>query len=311
MYLYALILAIVALARPAGSVPPSYPAHRKFVQMKKINNAYYQIPSYQVTKYYYKVPAASVPSIAPDMTDIVPTEADFSNIVPGQSYTPAKVVTKPRVKAPVPAKPIPPSVAKPVKALPPAKSAPVKAPVEPVAAPAPVVEAGGDSWQQTVVANHNAYRQKYGAKPLTWSDKLYPETVNWANGCNFEHSKANGAYGENLAAGSGSNYDFLDGFTAWMDEVSLYNYNNPTFSTETGHFTAVIWKSTTEVACAITECPAGTIFGQSSKYVVCRYSPPGNVLGQFIENVGKALVDGLEGIGKEIGKGLGKVVLSG
>ncbi|KAF8990188.1 CAP domain-containing protein, partial [Cyathus striatus] len=57
--------------------------------------------------------------------------------------------------------------------------------------------------------------------------------------------------------------------------------NSPGFSSASGHFTQVVWKSTTSVACAITSCPAGTIFGQASKYVVCRYAPPGNYPGQF------------------------------
>ncbi|KAF8978699.1 CAP domain-containing protein, partial [Cyathus striatus] len=62
--------------------------------------------------------------------------------------------------------------------------------------------------------------------------------------------------------------------------------NKPGFSSATGHFTQVVWKSSTSIACAIANCPAGTIFNQTSKYVVCRYAPPGNYLGQFPQNVG-------------------------
>ena len=79
-----------------------------------------------------------------------------------------------------------------------------------------------------------------------------------------------------------------------------YDYNHPGFSSATGHFTQVsfsskfplwpelidgypqvVWKGSKQVACAIANCGAGTIFGQPSKMIVCRYSPPGNVLGQF------------------------------
>ncbi|KAF8888246.1 CAP domain-containing protein [Infundibulicybe gibba] len=63
--------------------------------------------------------------------------------------------------------------------------------------------------------------------------------------------------------------------------------NNPGFSSATGHFTQVVWKGTTQVACAVANCGAGTIFSQASGYVVCRYSPPGNVIGQFPQNVGR------------------------
>lgn len=66
-----------------------------------------------------------------------------------------------------------------------------------------------------------------------------------------------------------------------MDEASKYDYNHPGFSSATGHFTQVVWKGSKQVACAIANCGAGTIFGQASKYVVCRYSPAGNVIGHF------------------------------
>ncbi|KAF9494069.1 hypothetical protein BDN71DRAFT_1393816, partial [Pleurotus eryngii] len=49
----------------------------------------------------------------------------------------------------------------------------------------------------------------------------------------------------------------------------------------TGHFTQVVWKSNKQVACAIGNCRGGTIFQQPSKYVVCRYSPPGNFAGRY------------------------------
>ena len=47
-------------------------------------------------------------------------------------------------------------------------------------------------------------------------------------------------------------------------------------------FSKVVWKSTTEVGCAIANCPADAIFpGVASQFVVCQYTPPGNVLGEF------------------------------
>ncbi|TFK45006.1 CAP domain-containing protein, partial [Crucibulum laeve] len=132
-----------------------------------------------------------------------------------------------------------------------------------------------DAWSDQVLSLHNSNRVDYGAAPLTWISSLYPNTQSYAAQCKFEHSSG-GAYGENLAAGTGS-FGISNAMTLWMNEAD----NNPGFSSATGHFTQVVWKTTTQVACAIADCPAGTIFGQASKYVVCRYSPPGNVLGQF------------------------------
>ncbi|PFH46572.1 hypothetical protein AMATHDRAFT_77606 [Amanita thiersii Skay4041] len=133
-----------------------------------------------------------------------------------------------------------------------------------------------------VLAGHNRARAKYGARPLTWNSNLYPGTVQWAKQCKFQHSNSQGRYGENLAAGSG-NFGFPNALELWMDEAN----NHPGFSPATGHFTQVVWKSTTSVACAIADCPAGTIFPQPSRFVVCRYAPPGNVQGQFPQNVGR------------------------
>ncbi|KAF9016052.1 PR-1-like protein [Hymenopellis radicata] len=144
-----------------------------------------------------------------------------------------------------------------------------------------------EDWKQSVVREHNTYRAKYSAGPLTWSDALYPGTQQWAAQCKFQHSNGGGKYGENLAAGTGNAYGFSQGLKSWMDEASKYDYNHPGFSSGTGHFTQVVWKSTKQVACAIANCKGGTIFGQPSKYIVCRYSPPGNFIGHFPENVGR------------------------
>ncbi|PFH52217.1 hypothetical protein AMATHDRAFT_57585 [Amanita thiersii Skay4041] len=141
-----------------------------------------------------------------------------------------------------------------------------------------------DAWMDQVVQGHNTQRALYGAPALTWNANLYQGTQDWANQCRFQHSGGN--YGENLAVGTGD-FTFDSGLKLWMDEAAKYDYNHPGFSPETGHFTQVVWKSTTSVACAIADCPAGTIFDQESHYLVCRYDPPGNFEGQFEENVGR------------------------
>ncbi|KAF9530107.1 CAP domain-containing protein [Crepidotus variabilis] len=144
-----------------------------------------------------------------------------------------------------------------------------------------------EEWKATVVRTHNEYRKHYGAPPVTWSDALYPGTNQWASQCKFEHSNGQGKYGENLAAGTGNSYGYVDGLKSWMDEASKYDYNHPGFSSGTGHFTQVVWKSSNQVACAIANCRAGTIFGQASKNIVCRYTPAGNFAGRYPENVGR------------------------
>ncbi|KAJ3912032.1 CAP domain-containing protein [Lentinula edodes] len=131
---------------------------------------------------------------------------------------------------------------------------------------------------QSTLNSHNSARAQYGASSLTWNSNLYPATQQWANACVFQHSGGN--YGENLAAAAPQGISVQQGVNMWMAEVCAYlnQYSNPTFSSSTGHFTQVVWKSTTSVACAIATC---NFLGNGTGYLVCRYDPPGNYLGQF------------------------------
>lgn len=63
-------------------------------------------------------------------------------------------------------------------------------------------------------------------------------------------------------------------------QVSLYNYDYAAgqYSPQTGHFTQMVWQATTQIGCGATRCAAGPLY-------VCHYSPPGNVIGQFVQNV--------------------------
>ncbi|KAJ4494643.1 CAP domain-containing protein [Lentinula edodes] len=131
---------------------------------------------------------------------------------------------------------------------------------------------------QSTLNSHNTARAQYGASSLTWNSNLYPATQQWASACVFQHSGGN--YGENLAAAAPQGISVQQGVNMWMAEA----YSNPTFSSSTGHFTQVVWKSTTSVACAIATC---NFLGNGTGYLVCRYDPPGNYLGQFAQNVGR------------------------
>ena len=74
-----------------------------------------------------------------------------------------------------------------------------------------------------------------------------------------------------------------DATMMWYNELNDpgYDYNRPGFG-PAGHFTQVVWKECTHVG-----------FGISGGWVCGRYSPAGNVMGAFPENV-LPLVDGWE-----------------
>lgn len=88
--------------------------------------------------------------------------------------------------------------------------------------------------ESTILAAHNAYRAKHSAPPLKWNSTLASYAQKWSDGCEFKHS--GGPYGENLAMGYADWKSVVDG---WYSEVKDYNYNNPGFSSSTGHFTQV------------------------------------------------------------------------
>ena len=137
--------------------------------------------------------------------------------------------------------------------------------------------------QTDILNSTNFYRYEHNATALTWNATLASFAQSWANRCQWKHS--GGPYGENLAAGFANVTDSVDG---WGNERAEYNFNTPTgFSEATGHFTQLVWKDTTSTGCAAVNCTGKG--GMTGFFLVCEYSPPGNVVGDnnefFLENV--------------------------
>ncbi|MBI1385798.1 MAG: hypothetical protein GC150_12890 [Rhizobiales bacterium] len=129
-------------------------------------------------------------------------------------------------------------------------------------------------WAETLRL-HNARRAQHRSPPLTWSASLAAQAQAWANRCSFSHADFNG-FGENLYWGSNANGSAATEW--WYNEVRFYDWNNPIASYNAGdsdrsrevrHFTQVVWRATTTLGCGIAQCG-------NRKYVVCRYTPPGN-----------------------------------
>ncbi len=133
---------------------------------------------------------------------------------------------------------------------------------------------------------HNIARKAVGAAPLIWSDALAKDARGWAQKLaqtgQFEHApqpKGAGAQGENLWMGTVFAYSPEDMIGAWTAEKQYYRRGPfPKVSTtgawsDVGHYTQMIWHSTTHVGCAIAR-------SEGDEYLVCRYSPPGNWIGQ-------------------------------
>ncbi|QRN92792.1 hypothetical protein JRI60_26645 [Archangium violaceum] len=108
-------------------------------------------------------------------------------------------------------------------------------------------------------------------------------------GLNEGHAGLQRGYGENLhwsgtsqAAPPTATDAALGATKSWYDEVSRYNFANGGFTAATGHFTQLVWKSTTSVGCAVYNLKGSRWL---ETYVVCNYQPSGNYQGQFPQNV--------------------------
>ncbi|KAG0677129.1 hypothetical protein C6P41_002201 [Kluyveromyces marxianus] len=125
---------------------------------------------------------------------------------------------------------------------------------------------------------HNSLRAKHSAGPLQWDSNLASKAQDYANTyvCDGQLKHSTLPYGENLALG----YNTTAATMAWYDEYKLYDFSNGQFSTQTGHFTQLVWKNSTKLGCAYLIC--GKYYGQ---YTICEYDPPGNIVGQFQQNV--------------------------
>jgi pathogenesis-related protein 1 len=136
-------------------------------------------------------------------------------------------------------------------------------------------------------AAHNQVRAAHGVAPLTWDPALAAIAQRWAEACVDQQAPAGlidhnpgrsddypGYVGENIygAAGPASGTDAV---ARWAAEEADYDHATDTCSRVCGHYTQVVWATTTQVGCGIHTCP-GLVYGNS---VVCNYAPGGNTGG--------------------------------
>lgn len=135
------------------------------------------------------------------------------------------------------------------------------------------------TFTSAILNSTNIYREQHNASSLSWNFTLedfardYLDDMS-GNSCDFEHS--GGPYGENLAMGYKNATAAVE---AWGDEREEYDFGNQGFDEETGHFTQLVWKNTTDVGCARKLCD------ERGWYVVCEYWPRGNVQDQYDDQV--------------------------
>jgi Cysteine-rich secretory protein family len=155
-----------------------------------------------------------------------------------------------------------------------------------VGAPLARPAAAQPSFDVRILTAHNLERERVGVKPLVWSQKLAADAAIWARHLaatnSFDHApdRAEGdEQGENLWMGTAGAYSPEDMVKSWVDERKIFRLGLfPNVSTtgnwiDVGHYTQLIWYNTTTVGCA-------RVTNHSDDFLVCRYGPPGNWMGE-------------------------------
>ena len=134
-----------------------------------------------------------------------------------------------------------------------------------------------------ILQQHNAFRAEVGSPSLVWSADLAADAKAWALHLaqvdKGDHDmRIQGKEGENIWWGTSGAFSYTEMVGFWGSEKKGFEYGvfpdcRKSRSTVVGHYTQVIWKTTTSVGCAL----AGN---GKMDYLVCRYSSPGNLIGQ-------------------------------
>ncbi|CAL8116341.1 unnamed protein product [Orchesella dallaii] len=138
--------------------------------------------------------------------------------------------------------------------------------------------------QQAAVDEHNKYRRRHGAPDVEYGSLLNFSAEKYAKllaDFDLNHTEY-AREGENVGVYWVENQDeaVRRAVRHWYNEESMYDYNKPGYADKTGHFTAVVWKSTTEVWIGVAWNPKRNWW-----VVAAFYAPTGNVHGQFRNNV--------------------------
>lgn len=141
--------------------------------------------------------------------------------------------------------------------------------------------------EQRLLTLHNRERAATGAAPLVWDSTLaaaaraYGPALERLGKLAHSAQATRPGQGENLWMGTRGAYGLEEMAGSWAAEKSLFRPGVfPDVSrsgkwSDVGHYTQMIWKGTARVGCAIHT-------GRDWDFLICRYSPQGNVVGQTV-----------------------------
>lgn len=136
-----------------------------------------------------------------------------------------------------------------------------------------------------MLSEHNDARRDFGSQALRYDQNLAADALDYAEELadtrRFAHSTnaSRPNQGENLWMGTRNAFSHRVMVGAWIDEKRFFKPGIfPDVTTtnswaDVGHYTAIVWPTTTAVGC-------GLASNSDYDYLVCRYSPPGNIVGR-------------------------------
>uniref|UniRef100_A0A0N5BSW9 SCP domain-containing protein n=1 Tax=Strongyloides papillosus TaxID=174720 RepID=A0A0N5BSW9_STREA len=127
----------------------------------------------------------------------------------------------------------------------------------------------------------NKLREKYHSPPLKTNETLSLETQKYADDYIQGDPKFVGYKGPFVEM----SYIFHQGkqfnpLKLWAKDKNKLDFKNPEKYTGGPEFTQLIWQSTTHIGCGISS--SNSLF-----YIFCRFSPKGNIKGQYAKNIHK------------------------
>ncbi|XP_070690372.1 Golgi-associated plant pathogenesis-related protein 1-like [Pempheris klunzingeri] len=140
------------------------------------------------------------------------------------------------------------------------------------------------SFQQEFLATHNAYRAKHGTPPMKLNSEMTASAQKWADHLletgQLQHSDEKGENIFNTWSSATIKLTGKEAVDSWYSEIKDYKWSQPGFGNDTGHFTQVVWKDSTQLG-------VGMASDGHKAFVVGRYRPAGNMdmEGYFEKNV--------------------------
>ena len=150
-----------------------------------------------------------------------------------------------------------------------------------------------DDFARDMLDAHNQVRAnvnpvpRFPLPPLEWSKEAVKISKEWAAQCLFQQNSQQLPHpiGSNTGASTPGMWTARDVVKAWAGEASHYNLAANTCEPGKlcGHYTQLVWRTTTHVGCVVRTCANNSPFGEEFptwELWVCTYLPAGNFIGQ-------------------------------